>query len=83
MARAYADENFPLPAVEALRSLGHDVLTSQQAGHAGNALADVAVLAFVIREERVLLTLNRKHFIRLHVGNPNHLYRSAAPALRY
>ena len=72
MARTYADEKFPLPAVQALRSLGHDVLTSQQAGHAGNALADEAVLAFTIREERVLLTLNRKHFIRLHRGSPNH-----------
>ena len=72
MARTYADENFPLPAVEALRSLGHDVLTSHEAGHAGNALADEAVLAFTIREERILLTLNRKHFIRLHLGNQNH-----------
>jgi hypothetical protein len=27
MARLFADENFPLPAVEALRRLGHSVLT--------------------------------------------------------
>lgn len=26
MARLYADENFPLPVVEELRRLGHDVL---------------------------------------------------------
>ena len=27
MASLYADESFPLPVVEALRNLGHDVLT--------------------------------------------------------
>jgi len=30
MARLYADENFPFPAVEELRRLGHDVLTSYE-----------------------------------------------------
>ena len=33
IARLYANENFPLPVVFALRELGHDVLTSStQAG---------------------------------------------------
>ena len=32
MARLYADENFPLPVVEELRQLGHDVLTIQESG---------------------------------------------------
>lgn len=27
MARLYADEQYPLPVVEFLRALGHDVLT--------------------------------------------------------
>ncbi len=72
MARLYADENFSLPAVEILRTLGHDVLTSHEAGNAGNAVADEAVLAFATREQRVLLTLNRKHFIRLHLGSSGH-----------
>jgi len=27
MAQLYADENFPLPVVEELRRLGHNVLT--------------------------------------------------------
>ena len=31
MARLYADENFPQPAVERLRELGHDVQTVQEA----------------------------------------------------
>jgi hypothetical protein len=37
MARLYADEQFPRPVVEHLRSLGHDILTVQEAGNAGNA----------------------------------------------
>lgn len=32
-ARFYANENFPLPVVEELRRLGHDVLTIQETGH--------------------------------------------------
>jgi uncharacterized protein DUF5615 len=35
MARLYADENFPLPVVEELRRLGHDVLTIYETGQAG------------------------------------------------
>ena len=45
MARLYADENFPQPAVERLRELGHDVLTVQDAGKAQQKLPDEAVLA--------------------------------------
>jgi hypothetical protein len=52
--------------VEALRSLGHDVLTSLDAGNANQAIPDEDVLAFANAEERVLLTLNRLHFLRLH-----------------
>lgn len=66
MARLYANENFPLPAVEELRRLGHDVLTTQDMGQAGQATSDEAVLAFACSEGRALLTLNRKHFVRLH-----------------
>lgn len=72
MDRLYSNENFPLPVVEKLRALGHDVLTSQQAGHANQALSDQAVLAFAVRESRALLTLNRLHFIRLHRQHPDH-----------
>ena len=72
MARLYADENFPLPVVEELRRLGHDVVTSWEAGNADCALPDEAVLAFATAEQRALLTLNRKHFIRLHHAQPVH-----------
>jgi hypothetical protein len=72
MARLYANENFPLPVVEELRRLGHDVLTTLEAGNAGTALPDEAVLAVATTEKRILITLNRKHFIRLHSRSPRH-----------
>jgi hypothetical protein len=72
MARFYANENFPFPAVEELRRLGHDVLTLYETGKAGQAVTDEAVLAFARTENRVVLTLNRKHFIRLHHQQSDH-----------
>lgn len=72
MAQLYADENFPVPVAEELRRLGHDMLTSLQAGKAGQAIPDEDVLAFVVAEQRALLTINRKHFKRLHRKNSNH-----------
>ncbi len=72
MARIYANENIPLPLVHVLRDLGHDVLTTTEAGNAGQAVPDDAVLAFVCAENRAVLTLNRRHFVRLHHVAPNH-----------
>ena len=72
MARLYSNENFLLPVVKELRRLGHDVLTSQAAGNADQSIPDENVLAFAIETDRALLTLNRKHFIRLHYKQPNH-----------
>jgi hypothetical protein len=72
MARLYANENFPYPAIEELRRLGHDVLTTQDTGQAGQSVSDEAVLAFAHAEKRAVLTLNRKHFVRLHAQRPEH-----------
>lgn len=72
MAELYANENFPLPAVEELRQLGHDVLTVHEVGQAGQSVPDEHVLAFASAKGRALVTLNRKHFIRLHNVNPEH-----------
>ena len=66
MARFYANENFPLQAVRELRRLGHDVLTSLAAGNANRSVPDEEVLAFAAGEQRILLTQNRLHFLRLH-----------------
>ena len=65
MARFYADENFPRPVVEALRYLGHDVLTANEAGQVNQKIPDEAVLAFAHARQRAVLTLNRRDFIRL------------------
>ena len=72
MARLYANENFPLPVVLELRRLGHDVLTVVDTGKGGRAVPDDEVLAFASAQGRALLTLNRKHFIRLHQQRPDH-----------
>lgn len=66
MTLLYANENFPLPVVESLRRLGHDVLTVREVGKAGRAVPDDEVLSFAASEGRTLLTLNRKHFVLLH-----------------
>jgi hypothetical protein len=72
MSRLYSNENFPLPAVAELRNLGHDVLTGLESGRAGQRIPDNEVLKFSIMEQRILLTMNRKHFIRLHNSDSDH-----------
>ena len=72
MARLYADENFPLPVVEALRTLGHDVLTIHEAGKAHQRYPDISVLADATADTRAILTYNRKHFRLLHNQSANH-----------
>lgn len=72
MALLYSNENFPLPVAEELRRLGHDVLTIQETGKGDQQVPDEQVLEFARIETRTLLTLNRKHFIRLHQQQPDH-----------
>ena len=72
MAALLADENFPQPVVHALRTLGHNVLTLHDCGQSGQALPDPEVLALATTQQRALLTLNRRDFIRLHLQDPTH-----------
>ncbi|KYC40489.1 hypothetical protein WA1_25540 [Scytonema hofmannii PCC 7110] len=72
MARLYADEQFPRKVSELLRTMGHDVLTVQEAGNANFGIPDNEVLAFAVGENRTVITLNRQDFIRLHKANPKH-----------
>ena len=72
MARLYANANFPLPATLELRRLGQDVLTMADAGQAGQRLSDEGVLAYAVTNGRAVLTLNRRHFVRLHMESPAH-----------
>ena len=72
MARLYANENFPLPVVEELRRLGHDVLTIQETGMANQEYSDEEVLAAAKADNRAVLTINRKDFRHLHRRSTHH-----------
>ena len=62
MARFYSNENIALPLVSELRALGHDVLTSLEAGNANAAIPDLEVSRFAASQSRILLSHNRRHF---------------------
>lgn len=66
----YADENFPFPTVEELRNLGHAVLTAQEDGRSGADDPDILARAHTLT--RSVLTLNRRHFERLHRQGADH-----------
>jgi hypothetical protein len=72
MARLYADEDFPFPVAERLRQLGHDVLTTLEAGRANQGSADTDQLAFAASVGRSILTRNRRHYIPLHRRTAHH-----------
>ena len=72
MTRLYANENFPFPVVEELRRLGHNAITVAETGRANQQMSDEEVLQFAVSDGRAVVTLNRKHFFRLHSQRPGH-----------
>ncbi|MCC5635704.1 DUF5615 family PIN-like protein [Nostoc sp. CHAB 5844] len=72
MVRLYADEMFPKKVSELLRTMGHDVLTVQEAGKANLGIPDDEVLNFAVENNRTVITLNRQDFIKLHRNSPEH-----------
>jgi hypothetical protein len=66
------NENFPFQVAQALRGLGHDVLTSLEAGNANQSIPDEQVLEFATQNRRALLTINKRDFIQLHKVNQSH-----------
>lgn len=72
MARLYANENFPLDVVTLLRARGHDVQTTHDVGKSNQRIEDEAVLRHAIDDDRCVLTINRRDFIRLHRAFPQH-----------
>ena len=72
MSDLYADEDFVLPAVKELRRLGHNVLTAFEAGNANQGTPDRDVLEFATFKRRILLSFNRKDFVKLHQSHAAH-----------
>jgi len=72
MARFYSNENFDRSVVEKLRELGHDVLTTFEAGKANQGISDADVLLFATSDQRTILTFNRLDFMRLHREHTDH-----------
>jgi len=72
VARFYADEDVDYDVVLTLRGIGHDVLTSQEAGRANRRIPDNAVLDDAASMGRVLITRNRDDFQRLHEAGRFH-----------
>jgi predicted nuclease of predicted toxin-antitoxin system len=66
VARFYSNENIAMQVVVELRRLGHDVVTSVDAGKANSAVPDLEVLAFAAAHGRILLSHNRRDFLHLH-----------------
>ena len=44
----------------------------RETGHAGRAVSDRQVLEFATTNGRAVVTLNRRHFVRLHLEHPTH-----------
>ncbi len=68
----YANENLSAALVETLRQLGHDVLTSYEAGNANQQIPDAQVLATATADGRAVLTFNRDDFLALHRSGVDH-----------
>ncbi|MFN8628723.1 MAG: DUF5615 family PIN-like protein [Candidatus Binatia bacterium] len=82
MARLYANENFPQPVVDALRALGHDVLSTRDAGRSGKGVPDSEVLHFAVSDGRAVLTINWRAGRRISgdIHGPHSPRRAAAHA---
>lgn len=70
--RFLADENFPFPVTLELRLLGHEVVTLEELGKSDQGLSDEGVLRLAVERDLALLTINRRHFVRLHERTPRH-----------
>jgi hypothetical protein len=66
VARLYTNENFPQPAVDELRRRGHDVVTTRDAGNSNASISDRDVVCYAHSNGRIVVTLNRRDFIKLH-----------------
>ena len=70
MALLFADENFPLPIVQILRTHGHDIITTQECGLQGKD--DPFLFSFASGQKRAVLTLDRFDYVKLHKKHTRH-----------
>ena len=72
MARLYAGENVPMPVVDELRALGHDVLTVVEDGKGNGRYPDALILRDATALGRAVVTPNRIDSRRLHTDDADH-----------
>jgi predicted nuclease of predicted toxin-antitoxin system len=72
MIRFYANENLSAVIVNELQRLGHDVLTSYEAGNANQRIPNEQVLETATADNRCIITFNRNDFIVLHRSGIEH-----------
>lgn len=72
MVLILTDEDVALSVLSELRDLGHDVLTAHEAGLANKRIPDSELLARATDLGRVVLTMNRKDYRRLHRSGVQH-----------
>jgi hypothetical protein len=72
MARLLADEDFPMPVVNQLQQLGHDVWAVVESDKARSRWPDEEVFHEAQRQQHAILTLNRRHFLGMHRHRPVH-----------
>jgi predicted nuclease of predicted toxin-antitoxin system len=72
MIKFYTDEGFPRPTTRAFRDFGYDALTCQEAGKANQNIPDEDVVAFATEQNRIVLTVNCRDFIKIHRQSNHH-----------
>ncbi len=68
-AKFFADTNVPIQIVRGLRGLGYDVETVQRVegtSEPNSPMEDESVLGYATTHRRTVITLNCKHFKKLH-----------------
>ena len=70
MSKFYADENIRIQMVQEMRSKGLDVQTSPEANNDG--ITDPEQLDYATSQNRIILTDNRRDFIKLHNEGKEH-----------
>jgi predicted nuclease of predicted toxin-antitoxin system len=72
MAKLFGDENFSAQALVSLKDLGHDTQSIFEAGLANQKITDREILEYASRNDRAVLTFDRRDYYKLHQESPKH-----------